>query len=151
MVLAIGGASYWITTNMLWPEPPNPIAQWGTGPGGTKGDVYVAIETGQLGAYKNDYRLLILWCVQDARREMRDDPRIDKSELFDITDERKWIVGTISEANMARLIPRGGVTVYALAVPRTLRPSDIQTINAGVDKGAMVLGARSFLANAIRQ
>lgn len=129
--------------------PANPIVEWGTSRAGTKGGVYAIVDTKVLERYRENFRLIVICRVQDNSVESRDDTRIEKSNAFEITGERRLVTLTLSQTLMRRLVPRRPVQVYLLLVPRGVSPSEITSVNSAINQGAMFLGARAMLVHAI--
>lgn len=74
----------------------NPILQWGTSAPGTN-STYVIVNTGALKQYAQDYRLIVLYRGNDSFTEARDDTRVAKSDVFEITGERKTITTRLGQ------------------------------------------------------
>lgn len=128
-------------------DDPNPIAEWGTSDVGTD-SVYVVVNTFKLKRYANEYRMLVIYRVYASSTEARDDTRIVKSAIFDISDERKRMTTKLSQEFMQRLIPFGGVQVYLLLVPTQLTSESVVTINEALARGAVLKGARAMKVSA---
>ena len=153
MACALVGLYQW--TMVAWvnrradKRPENPIVEWGTSPAGTKGGVYVRVNTKGLEEYRQKFQLVVICRVQDNSVESKDDTRIEKSNPFEITGEAKLVTLTLSQPLMRRLVPRGVVQVYLLLVPKSVSPSEITSVNGIISQGAILLGARAMLVHAL--
>jgi len=127
---------------------PNPIAQWGTGEPGTD-SIHVIVNTLKLKRYVDEYRMLVLYRVASSLTEARDDHKIVKSAVFNITGDRKAISTKLTQEFMQRLIPSGGVQIYLLLLPAHLSVDSVMTVNDALTRGAILMGTRAMRVSAV--
>lgn len=128
----------------------NPILEWGTSDPGTS-SAYVVVNTQTLKKYSMDYRLIVLYRASDNFTEARDDTRVVKSEVFDITGERKTIRTRLGQDFMRQLIPSRFVQIYLLLLPNRITHNDIYSVNGALNQGAILVSTRGMQVSAVVQ
>lgn len=126
----------------------NPILQWGTSEPGTN-SAYVIVNTRILKRYHDGYRILVIYRAQDGFTEARDDTRIAKSELFEITGERKVISTKLGQDFMRQLAASRSVQIYLLLLPNHVMSDSVVSVNDAVGRGAVLVGTRAMQVSAV--